>query len=121
MQAIGGLITAGNLLLSLVLGIRLLRLGARTQGPERWPAVYFVFALFLGTVLSSAVYMSWADPRLALPDGPRSVLHAMTLAFSSFGLFGILHFTQLVFRPQSARARRAVVIGSVVLVLSFLG
>ena len=121
MQAIGGLVTLGNLVLSLVLAMRLLRLSARTQGPERWLGFYFLFAIFLGTIVVSVVYMSWADPTLALPGDLGRVLHATGLAFSSFGFFGILRFTQQVFRPQSALARRSVSLGAVLLVASYVG
>lgn len=121
MQVVGGIVTALNCVLSAVIGVRLLRLGARTRGPEAWLGLYFLFAAFLGTILSSTVYMSWADAKLALPSDLRSLLHGVTLICTSIGFLGILVFTQRVFRPRETWARRCVHGGAVVLVASLIG
>jgi hypothetical protein len=120
-QAIGGIVTALNCVLCAVIGVRLLRLGARTRGPEAWLGVYFLGATVLGSLLSSTVYMSWADPALALPAGLRRSLHALHLVASAIGLLGVCIFTQRVFRPGSRGARRAVIAAGVLSALSLVG
>ncbi|RIK92433.1 MAG: hypothetical protein DCC71_24475 [Proteobacteria bacterium] len=121
MQAIGGLVTAINLGLALFVGVRLLRLGARTRGPESWLGVYFLFAAFLGAICSITTYTSWADPDLALPDAARRAGLALYLAFASAGMAGIALFTQRVFRPRSAAARRCVAALAVAMAAALAG
>jgi hypothetical protein len=121
MQAVGGLVMAFNMVLGLIVAIRLLRLGARTRGPERWLGVYFLFMWFIGFVLATAIYLGWSDPKLALPETVRSVLHAIYVATSSFGLYGVFVFTQRVFRPASAVAARAVIAAGAALVIAWVG
>jgi hypothetical protein len=120
LQAIGGLVMAFNMALGLTVAIRLLRLGARTRGPERWLGVYFLFMWFVGFVLATVIYMGWSSPSLALPDTLRSVLHGIYVAASSFGLYGIFVFTQQVFRPTSVAARRAVLAAGITMVLAWI-
>lgn len=119
MQAIGGLVTAINLVLSAFVGWRLLRLGARTHGPETWLGVYFAAASFLGAIFSISTFTSWADPSLALPEAVQRVGLALYVLCASAGMFGIARFTQRVFRPESANARRAVAAIAAAMVASF--
>src|SRR5262249_37269519 len=72
-----------------------------------------------GFLLASAIYMGWSDPRLGLPEAMRSPLHAVYVAVSSFGLFGIFVFTQRVFRPASGAARGAVIAAGVAMALAW--
>jgi hypothetical protein len=120
MQAIAGLVMTVNMAIALIVAIRLLRLGARTRGPERWLGVYFLFMWFLGFLLASAIYLGWSDARLALPEPWRAPLHGLYIAASSFGLYGIAVFTQRVFRPTSALARHAVTAAGIVLVFAWV-
>jgi hypothetical protein len=120
LQAIGGLVMAFNTALGVTVAIRLLRLGARTRGPEGWLGVYFLFMWFIGFLLAAVIYMGWSNPDLALPDSLRSALHGVYVASASFGLYGIFVFTQRVFRPASAVARRAVVAAGLAMVLAWI-
>jgi len=108
-QTVGGLVTGLICVLSVVIGVRLLRLGARSKGPERWLGVYFLAASLFGTVFSCILYMGWTDPSLAVPAVWRAPLQAMHIAANGTGLFGIWMFTWRTFRPDSAMARAAVV------------
>jgi hypothetical protein len=121
MQAIGGVVTALNCALCALIGVRLLRLGAKTRGPEAWLGVYFLCAPFVASILSSAVYMSWADPDLAMAGDLRAALHGVSLASMSIGYYAVFVFTQRVFRPADAWAQRVVRIASLVLVASIAG
>ena len=120
MQALAGLVMTVDMAIALVVAIRLLRLGARTRGPERWLGVYFLFMWFLGFLLASAIYLGWSDDRLALPEPWRAPLHGLYIAVASFGLFGIAVFTQRVFRPRSALARRAVTATGLLLAFAWI-
>jgi hypothetical protein len=119
LEAVGGLVTALNLVLSVVIGVRLLRLGARSRGPERWLGGYFFAAAVLGTVVSGVLYMGWADPSLALPEAWRAPLQALHVASNSAGLFCIWLFTWRTFRPDAGWARVLVAGAGATLVLSF--
>jgi hypothetical protein len=120
-QVVGGLVTALNLVISLLVVVRLVRLGQRSGGPELWLGLYFLLATFLGTLLSSIVYVSWADARLAPPDPVIRALHAAFLLSASGGFVCLYHFTRVTFRPDSAWAGRAVAAGVAALLVSFLG
>jgi hypothetical protein len=106
MVVVSGLVTACNLLLSLIVGLRLLRLGRRSPGgPEIWLALYFLLAAFLGMGLSNVVYMSWADPSLALPRPVATLLHAAYLFGVTAGMGCLYVFTRRTFRPDAGWAR----------------
>jgi hypothetical protein len=111
---ISAAVTLVNLLLSLAIGIRLFRLAWREGGfgPEFWLASFFLFAAFLGAGLNISVYVGLADPSLALsPQHGSLVLAASTFTYC-LGTIGLHLFTWVTFRPESARARGAVVAGS---------
>lgn len=120
MQTVGGLVTGLICVLSAIIGVRLLRLGARSKGPERWLGVYFIAASLLGTIVSGVLYMGWADPSLELPAAWRPPLQALHIAAHSAGLFGIWVFTWRTFRPGSAWMRGIVIAVAVTLVGSFV-
>ena len=120
LQAVGGLVMTFNVALGLTVAVRLLRLGARTRGPEGWLGVYFLFMWFIAFILATAIYLGWSNPAFALPGSLRSALHGVYVAASSFGLFGIFVFTQRVFRPESGVARRAVVAAGITMLLAWI-
>lgn len=120
MKAITSLIMAANMALGMVAAFRLLRLGARTRGPERWLGVYFLFTWLVGFVLASMIYLSMSGGRFVVPAGLSAPLHAVYVAASGLGLFGIGVFTQRVFHPTSALARGAVISGGITLVLAWI-
>lgn len=121
MQAVAGLVTALTCGLAALIAVRLVRLGRRSKGPETWLGVYFGSGLLMGTVLSGALYTSWADPSLALPERWRAPLHALYLLCGNLGLFGIAVFTRRTFRPEAAWAQRLVLALGGAMVLSFAG
>ena len=119
MQTVGGLVTGLICVLSVVIGVRLLRLGARSKGPERWLGVYFLAASLFGTVFSCVLYMGWVDPSLSLPAAWFSPLQALHIASNGAGLFGIWIFTWRTFRPDSALARAVVTAVGATLLVTF--
>ena len=111
-------VTLANLLLSLAIGIRLFRLARRGRGfgPEFWLASFFFFAAFLGAGLNISVYAGLADPSLAFSPEHGSLVLASSTFIYCIGTIGLYIFTRLTFRPDSPRARAAVVAGSVLVV-----
>jgi len=118
-QTVGGLVTGLMCVLSIAIGVRLLRLGARSKGPERWLGVYFLAASLLGTLFSCVLYMGWTDPALALPPAWRPPLQALHIVSNGAGLFGIWMFTWRTFRPESALARAVVLAVGATLLATF--
>jgi hypothetical protein len=115
-------VTLANLLLSIVIGTRLFRRAQRGSrfGPEFWLACFFVFAAFLGAGLNISVYAGLADPKLALsPQHGALVLAASGLTYC-VGTIGLHVFVWLTFRRDSARARAAVAVGSLLVVSAFV-
>lgn len=122
MIIVSGLITGCNLLLSFVVGLRLLRLSRRSRGgPEIWLALYFLVAAFFGMGLSNIVYMSWGDPSLALPQTLTTVLHAGYLFGTTAGMACLYVFTRLTFRPDAGWARLLVAGVVLTMVVGFVG
>lgn len=111
-------VTLANLLLSLAIGIRLFRLARRGSGfgPEFWLASFFLFAAFLGAGLNISVYAGLADPSLALSPQHGSLVLAASTFIYCIGTIGLYVFTRVTFRPDSERARHAVVAGSALVV-----
>ena len=115
---LSGVVTASNLLLSLMVGMRLVRLGrGRGSGPELWLGGYFLVAAFLGATLHIAVYGSLADPSVTLsPSVTAFLLVGASLAYG-IGATAISAFTWLTFRRDEAWAQAFVWIwGGLVLV-----
>ena len=121
-EVIGGLVSGSNLLLSVVIGVRLLRLSRSSMaGPEIWLAIYFLLGAFLGMGLSNLVYMSWADAAMALPPNVASVLNALYIFGVTAGMGCLYVFTWLTFRRNEAWARALVGIVAVVMVAGYAG
>lgn len=109
LQAISGLVTVGLLVLCLVVGVRLLRLGRRDEaGAVRSLGLYFLLHGTLATGLSIATYLGWSSTELALPDAAARALNAGFFVFSTVGLVFLLLFTERTFRPASPAARSLV-------------
>jgi hypothetical protein len=121
-EVIGGLVGGGNLLLSAVIGVRLLRLArSSAAGPEIWLALYFLVGAFLGMGLSNFVYMSWADAAMALPPNVSSVLNALYIFGVTAGMGCLYVFTWLTFRRDDTWARVLVGVVAVVMVAGYAG
>lgn len=118
LQAIGGLVTLGLLGTSLVIGVRLVRLGrAHGSGPELWLGLYFLLYGCLASVASIATYVGWSSADAALPDAVARALNGAFFALSTVGMTCLALFTQRTFRPASPAARLAVFsIGAALLV-----
>ena len=105
LQAISGLVTLGLLALSVIVGVRLLRLGrADGGGAVGLLGLYFLLHGALATGLSVATYVGWSSAELALPDAAARALNAGFFVFSTIGLACLLLFTRRTFRPASPAA-----------------
>jgi hypothetical protein len=105
LEAISGLVELGLLGLSIVIGVRLLRLApAGSRGPELWLGLYFVIYSGLATGLSVGTYVGWSSASITLPDAAVRWLNAGFFATSTLGLSCLLLFTQRTFRPESRAA-----------------
>ena len=122
MEVFGGIVGISHLLLTLIIGIRLLRLSRRLpEGPEIWLALYFLVAAFLGMGLSYLVYMSWADAALKLPAQMEIVLHAVYLFGTTSGMACLYVFTWRTFRADELWARLLVLAVVVTMVAGYVG
>ena len=63
---LGGLVTLINLVLSLVVGLRLLAAGRAGRLPELVLGIYFLTTPVLATICLGGAYVAFADPKLAL-------------------------------------------------------
>jgi hypothetical protein len=115
LQVLGGLVTLGLLGLSLVIGVRLLRLSARTRGPELWLGLYFVLYGFVATSLSVATYLGWSSPQPVFTDAVTRALNGSFFAFSTAGMTCLMVFTWRTFRPGARGARAAALATGVLL------
>jgi len=121
-EVIGGLVVLSNLLLSAVIGVRLLRLARSSASePEIWLALFFLVGVVLGMGLSNFVYMSWADSGMALSPSITTVLHALYLFGTTAGTGCLYVFSWLTFRRDESWARTLVGIVTVVMVAGYLG
>lgn len=119
-MAAAGLVMLINLGLSLAVGVRLRSAGTRGRAPERALALHFLCTAFLGTLCLVPVYAQLADAAVKLPDLlARVLLGGGTLAML-VGQAGVYLFTWRTFRPESARAKAAVVLGCAVGAVGFL-
>jgi hypothetical protein len=122
MMIVSGLVTCCNLVLSFLVGVWLLRLSRRSPGgPEIWLALYFLVGAFLGMGLANIVYMSWADPSLALPQPLTMILHALYLFGVTAGMGCLYVFTRLTFRPDARWARLLVAGVILTMVVGYVG
>jgi hypothetical protein len=109
LQAISGVVTVGLLVLSTVVGVRLVRLGRRDDdGAVPFLGLYLLLHQALATGLSVATYVGWSSAEMALPDAAARALNAGFFVFSTIGLVCLLLFTQRTFRPRSPAARSLV-------------
>lgn len=109
LQAISGVVTVGLLVLSGVVGVRLVRLGGSDDGGAvRLLGLYFLFHGALATGLSVATYLGWSSAAMTLPDAAARALNAGFFVFSTIGLTCLLLFVQRTFRPASPAARSLV-------------
>jgi hypothetical protein len=107
LQVLGAGVTLGLIGLSLGIGVRLLRLAARTRGPELWLGLYFVAYGGVATSLSVATYVGWSAPEVALADRAVRALNGGFFTLSTLGMSCLLVFTWRTFRPASRAARAA--------------
>jgi len=108
-MALGGLVTLCNLVLSLAVGLRLLRAGGGL--PERALAAYFLASAFLSVLCQGVVYGGVADPTLALPEAASRLVLGLAILGMAVGAVGVLVFTAITFRPQERWARMAAAAG----------
>ncbi len=113
MQAVAGLITALNLVLSIVVGLRLFA-RARRDGwpaPEASLALYFLLSAVLSTPPQLVVYAGLADPTLAVSDDVARPLLAFAVLAMALGNAGVYVFLWKTFYPESGAARALVAVG----------
>jgi len=116
-----GLVTALNLVLSLVVGLRLLGV-ARRGGwpvPELSLAIYFLVSAFLATPPQIVVYGGMGDPRLAVPGAVARGLLAFAVLGMAIGAAAAYVFTWKTFRPERTFAKAIVVAGCACLALGY--
>jgi len=106
LEAISGIVTLGMLVLSVGVGVRLVRLGRRDgAGPVVWLGLYFLIYSGLATGLSVTTYIGWSGVGVALPEAVTRLLNGAFFVSSTLGVSCLLVFTQRTFRPDSGRAR----------------
>jgi hypothetical protein len=109
MLVASGFVLGLNMLLSLVVGLRILR--APTSGgphPERLLSLYFLLGAFLGNITSSVAYIGWAVPALGLSLSTTTALNASSLVGGTLGSAGVYLFTAKTFHGgNDVYARRA--------------
>ena len=121
MLVLTGLVTALNLVLSLVVGLRLLG-RARRGGwpvPELSLSIYFLVSAFLATPPQVIVYGGMGDPRLAVPDPVARALLAFAVLGMAIGAAAAYVFTWKTFRPERGFAKAIVVAGCACLALGY--
>jgi hypothetical protein len=111
-NTLSGLAALGNLALSLVLALGLLRLGAR-RGQREVAALglYFLAGAFVATLPQLVVYGSLVDPLLRLPVATTSALLGLASLALAIGAAGAYVFTWRRFRPRARWARPLVLVG----------
>jgi hypothetical protein len=113
MLILTGVVTALNLLLSLVVGLRLLARARRGgwPAPELTLAIYFLVSAFLATPPQVIVYGGMGDPRLAVPDAWARGLLAFAVLGMAIGAAAAYVFTWKTFRADRLFAKVIVVAG----------
>jgi hypothetical protein len=113
MLVLTGLVTALNLLLSFVVGLRLLGRARRGgwPAPELSLAIYFLVSAFLGTPPQVVVYGGMGDPRLAVPDAWARGLLAFAVLAMAIGAAAAYVFTWKTFRAERLFAKVIVAAG----------
>lgn len=121
MLVLAGLVTALNLALSLVVGLRLLA-KARRGGwptPELSLALYFLLSAFLATPPQILVYGGMGDPRLAVSEASSRALLAFAVFAMAIGAAAIYVFTWKTFQPERGWAKAIVAAGCACLALGY--
>lgn len=120
MLILAGLVTALNLVLSLVVGLRLL---ARARHgwpvPELSLALHFLLSAFLATPPQILVYGGMGDARLAVPEPAARALLAFAVAAMAVGAGAAYVFTWKVFQPERVWAKAIVAAGCACLALGY--
>ena len=117
---LAGLVTALNLLLNLVVGLRLLVRARRGwPTPELMLALYFLVSAFLSTPPQILVYGGMGDPRLAVPEPASRALLAFAVLAMAIGASAIYVFTWKTFRPERGWARAIVLAGCASLAIGY--
>jgi hypothetical protein len=120
MLVLTGIVTALNLLLSLVVGLRLLARARRGwPAPETSLALYFLVSAFLGTPPQIVVYGGMGDPRLAVAEPAARALLAFAVAAMAIGAAALYVFTWKTFRPDRVFAKCTVAAGCACLALGY--
>lgn len=115
-----GLVTALNLLLSLVVGLRLLaRARHGWPAPELSLAIYFLVSAFLATPPQILVYGGMGDPRLAVAEPLARALLAFAVLGMAIGAGAAYVFTWKTFRPERAFAKLIVALGFTCLAVGY--
>jgi hypothetical protein len=105
LQAISALVTVGLVVLSAVVGVRLLRIGRGDDGGAvRALGCYFLLHGALATALSVATYVGWSSAELAFPDAVVRGINAGFFVFSTAGLTCLLLLRSV---PSAGARRRA--------------
>jgi hypothetical protein len=106
LQAISGAVTIGLLVLSSIVGMRLVRRGGSDDGGAvRLLGLYFLLHGALATGLSVATYVGWSAAELQLPALAARALNGGFFVASTLGVGCLLLFTQRTFRAGSATGR----------------
>ena len=120
MLVLTALVTALNLLLSLVVGLRLLVRARRGWPvPELMLAIYFLVSAFLATPPQILVYGGMGDPRLAIPEPASRALLAFAVLAMAIGAGAVYVFTWKTFRPERGWAKAIVVAGCSCLAIGY--
>ena len=121
MLVLAGLVTALNLVLSLVVGLRLLAKARRGgwPAPELSLALYFLLSAFLATPPQILVYGGMGDARLAVAEATSRALLAFAVLAMAIGSGAIYVFTWKTFQPDRGWARVIVAGGCACLALGY--
>lgn len=113
-MAFSGLVTMLNLILCLVVGLRLLRVGTQPdRRPELALAIYFLGNPFLSTICQGLVYGGMVDTRLALPPDVSQFVLGLGILGMAVGGAAICAFIAMSFWSGSSWARAVAIAGSV--------
>jgi hypothetical protein len=106
MQILSGVMTVLSVVLSGVIGVRLLR---RSRGvpraPEKGLALFFLCTGCIGSIISITLYSSWADPALRVPDPVAVPLLVVVTILNAIGTTGLCLFNWWTFRQGDPIAR----------------
>jgi len=118
---LSGLVAALNLVLSAVVGWRLLSRGRReASAPELSLGVYFVMSAVVGTIPQIVVYSGLTDPALRVPEPVARVLLGIAIFGMAAGAAGVYVFTWKTFRPDRPWAKGIVAAGIATLAAGFV-